>query len=743
MANTFSTVIKNIDTILEGYHFTEMYPERYSSTPTKSFATKAEATTYAQSLVSKFTDYKTKLQTQADVINKKLQTLLDKKNSANTDTTKKWNMVKLYAGVCTASYSDFIYNSAGVVRHLANTNRLNDIVYWGTDKNVDNGLWKGIVWWISPSWGTPWTQYTQLLISNSEKTSAQAAITSGVEPGTTTTTVTTTTQTSSGSTSQSSTTTTTTDWYLTPWDTNNYTWSSKGVLDRGWQWYTDSSKGPNYAMLQQVNYNDTMMNSMAPLTTMMNKWVAYYKNICQIATLRGANAIIKQFKEVIIPSVPKKYYDTTSWDREYDLDLDTQYLDHATNNSETYYSGQETCAKFMADFKYNQMPKATQASITDTTTEDASWICYSWYNFNNNTTMYSTPALLAKQQSASSNTATPADDSYLKSANIDTLAELLERYDGLSAYTAVTPDSLVTYEQYFYDTLNAAKAGWKAKTGMTLSPYCLGTYKSDGTANTTGVAAKPDGSANNSTSGGVNMSSDNLAKNNTRRNSRWTGQTSTPTSYVSSSSEAESAIYAANLQSAQYTYVNIPDPDYVQTAASSGSPCLVTYGKNTTTNQVFKIQTANSNSGVYGASSIVIYKRWHQTEWYLVGPNTAPSNAGNQSYQYARMFRQNKADFSSYYRLISRLYNDAQTILTWALSKYDTDGTVAKFIKENDCDIIDEPWGMTYVFNDYYNWSDDTWTDNFLQYSCRFNKDLCIFKSDILSGSIKPGINEY
>jgi hypothetical protein len=146
-----------------------MYPERYSSTPTKSFATKADATTYAQSMVTKFTNYKKTLQDKADVINKKLQALLDKKNTANTDTTKKWNMVKLYAGVCTASYSDFIYNSSGVVRHLANTNRVNDIVYWGTDKNVDSGLWKGMVWWISPSWGTPWTQYTQLLISNSDQ----------------------------------------------------------------------------------------------------------------------------------------------------------------------------------------------------------------------------------------------------------------------------------------------------------------------------------------------------------------------------------------------------------------------------------------------------------------------------------------------------------------------------------------------------------------------------------------------
>jgi hypothetical protein len=741
MANTFSTVIKNIDNILEGYHFTEMYPERYSSTPTKSFATKADAATYAQSMVSMFTDYKTKLQSKAEVLNKKLQALLDKKNSANTDTTKKWNMVKLYAGVCTGSYSDFIYNSAGVVRHLANTNRLNDIVYWGTDKTKDNGLWKGIVWWISPSWGTPWTQYTQLLISDSEKTTAQAAIASGVEPGTTTTTVTTTTSSSQG-TSSTSTTTTTTDWYLTPWDTNNQTWNPKGVLDRGWQWYTDSSKGPNYAMLQLANYNDTMMNSMAPLTSLMNKWVAYYKNICQIATLRGANAIIKQFKEVIIPSVPKKYYDTTSWSREYDLDLDTQYLDHSTNNSETYYTGQETCAKFMADFKYNQMPKATQVDVKDTTTEDASWICYSWYNFNENTTRYTTPALLAKQQSANGNTATPADDSYLKNAGVDTLAELLERYDGLSAYTAVTPDSMVTYEQYFYDTLNAVKDAWKAKTGMTLSPYCLGTKKKDGTDNTTGVGAKPDGSANNSTSGTVNISSDNLAKNNYRQNTKWIGYTSTPTAYLTNSYIAANTLASCNLQSAQFAYSNIPDPDYVQTAASNGSPCSVAYTKDAT-NHVYKIQTANANNGVYGCTSIVIYKRWHQTEWYLCGPNTAPSNAGTQSYQYARKFQQNKADFTSYYRLISRLYNDAQTILAWALAKYDTNGDVAKFIKENDCDIIDEPWGMTYVFNDYYNWSDDTWTDNFLQYSCRFNKDLCVFKSDILSGAIKPGVDEY
>jgi hypothetical protein len=305
----------------------------------------------------------------------------------------------------------------------------------------------------------------------------------------------------------------------------------------------------------------------------------------------------------------------------------------------------------------------------------------------------------------------------------------------------VTPDSLVTYEQYFYDTLNAAKAGWKGKTGMTLSPYCLGTKKLDGTDNTTGVAAKPDGSANNTTNGTVNMSSDSLAKSTTRRNSRWTGQTSTPTALTSSSSATESAIASVNLQSAQYTYVNIPDPDYVQTAASNGSPCTVTYTKNTS-NQVEAIATA-SNGAVYGCSSIIIYKRWHQTEWYLCGPNTVPSNAGNQSYQYARMFKQNKADFSSYFRLISRLYNDAQTILTWALAKYDTNGDVAKFIKENNCDIIDEPWGMTYVFNDYYNWSSDNWIDNFLQYSCRFNKDLCIFKSDILSGAIKPGADEY
>jgi hypothetical protein len=305
----------------------------------------------------------------------------------------------------------------------------------------------------------------------------------------------------------------------------------------------------------------------------------------------------------------------------------------------------------------------------------------------------------------------------------------------------ITPDSLITVEQYFYDTLNSIKAGWKAKTGMTLSPYCLGTQDVNGNASTTGVSATPDGT-NSNTKGSVNIATDNLAKNQTRNNTRWTNQTSIPTAYVTSTSAAESPIYAINMTTGATTYVNIPDPDYITTdTQGKNTTCVVTYTKNAD-NKMEKMVTSNAGNGCYGATSIIIYKRWHQTEWYLCGPNTAPSNAGTESYQYARKFEQNKADFSQYQRLITRLYNDANTILTWALGKYDTDGSVAKYIKDKG-GIISEPWGMIYVVNDYYNWSDDTWLYNFLQYSCRYNKDLMVFKSDILSGSVKPDSNDY
>jgi hypothetical protein len=289
------------------------------------------------------------------------------------------------------------------------------------------------------------------------------------------------------------------------------------------------------------------------------------------------------------------------------------------------------------------------------------------------------------------------------------------------------------------------KAGWKAKTGMTLSPYCLGTKDANGNAVTgNNVGAYPDGTSSNTTVGTVagSISKDTLAKSTTRRNSRWLNQTSIPSAVTTSTSTADNAIYAATINAGQFTYVNVPDPDYSRTnAQTNGSPCAVTYLANSA-NQVEAITTA-SNGAVAGCTSIVIYKRWHQTEWYLCGPNTVPSNAGNESYQYARKFSQNKADFTTYFRLISRLHKDAQTILSWALAKYDTDGSIAKLIADKGYGMIDTPWGMTYVFNDYYNWSSDDWIDNFCQYSCRFNKDLAIFKSDILGGSIKPKADEY
>jgi hypothetical protein len=724
-----------------------MLPESYSSTPTKSFATKADATTYARSLVTKFLNYKSTLQTRADVLNKKLETLLADKRAANTDTTKQWNYVKLYAGVCTATYSDFIYNSGGVVRHLVNTTRFTDIVYWNSDKSIDDGFWKGMTHWISPAWGVPWTQYTQLLVSNSEKTNARTLMTKGAaEPGSTTTTTTVT----NNQTGQSSSSSSTTDpgWYPTPWDTNSGYWDSNvgawtdKKIDRGWIWGTNGSKGPNQVMLQLADYGHVMMNQMSALTTFLNKWVTYYKNICQIATLNSSHAIKKYFDETIIPSIPKKYYDTTSWSRNYDFDFDTSYIGHKEALPNNTYQAQEMVANFMQEFKYDIMPKATAQTISGTT-DEANLICYTYFDYNNNSTNYTTPAFLAQYQASTSNTAVPSVVTKLQTNNVDTLAELLDRYDGLKAYTVVTPDNLITVEQYFYDNLNAIKAGWKAKTGMTLSPYALGTKDSSGTAVTSGAGLTPDGTANNSTKGTVSgsISTDNLAKNNTRRNSRWTGQTSIPSAYTSSSSNTESAIYSTNMQSGAFTYVNIPDSDYIAANATSGSPCVVTYGRNSTNNVTY-LTTANTNNGVYGATSIIIYKRWHQTEWYLCGPNTAPSNAGNESYQYARKFQQNAADFSQYQRLITRLYQDATTILKWALGKYDTDGTLATYINSKG-GIIDEPYGFTYVFNDYYNWSDDTWLDNFAQYSCRFNKDLCCLKSDILGGSIKPGINEY
>jgi hypothetical protein len=744
MANTFSEIIKNLDDILEGNHLTRMLPESYSSTPTKSFATKADAITYARSLVSKFQNYKSTLQTRADVLNKKLETLLAAKRSANTDSTKQWNYIKLYAGVCTATYSDFIYNSGGVVRHLVNTTRFTDAVYWNSDKSIDDGLWKGMTHWISPAWGVPWTQYTQLLVSNSEKQNAQSLMAKGAtEPGSTTTTTTVTNNTTGQSSSSSS--TTDPGWYPTPWDCNSGYWDSNAgfwdgsKIDRGWIWGTNSSKGPNQVMLQTADYGHVMMNQMSALTTFLNKWVTYYKNICQIATLNSSNAIKKHFQETIIPSIPKKYYDTTSWSRNYDFDFDTSYIGHDEALPNNTYKAQEMVANFMQEFKYDIMPKAT-AQTVDSTTDESNLICYTYYDYNNASTNYTTPSLLAQYQASTSNTNAPSVITRLQTNNVDTLAELLERYDGLKAYTVVTPDNLITVEQYFYDTLNAVKAGWKAKTGMTLSPYCLGLKDINGVDKTAGPAV--DGNTTNSTKGSVSgsISTDSLAKSNTRRNTRWVGQTSIPTSYISSTSNVESAIYAANMQSGSFTYVNIPDPDYTMTNSSNGSPVSVTYTKNTA-NNVCSLTTASTNL-IYGATSIVIYKRWHQTEWYLCGPNTAPSNAGNESYQYARKFQQNAADFSQYQRLITRLYQDANTILTWALGKYDTDGTLATYIKTNG-GIIDTPYGFTYVFNDYYNWSDDTWLDNFAQYSCRYNKDLCCLKSDILGGSIKPGVNEY
>jgi hypothetical protein len=749
MANKFSDIIKNLDEILEGNHLTRMLPERYSSTPTKSFASKDEAAKYAQSLVTQFKSYKTKLQATADRLNNTLTSLLATKNQKNTDTTIKWEMVKVFADVATASYSDFIYNSSGIKRHLMNTNRFTDAVYWNTDKTIDDGLWKGMAHWVSPSWGVPWTQYTQLLVSATEKQKAQALMGAGkTEPGVTTTTVTTTTTTGSGQSSSSSTTTTTTDWYPTPWDCNSGYWDSNAgywdgdQIDRGWIWGTNGSKGPNQIMLQKADYGHVMMNQMGPLTTQLNKWVQYYKNICQIATLNSAHAIKKHFDEVVTPSVPKKYYDTTSISRNYDYDFDTSYIGKDTANANNTYKAQEMVGKFMADYNYNTLPNATSQTVSGTT-DEANLVYYGYFDYNNNTTNYTTPGFLSQYMASTSSTTAPSVITRLQNNNIDTLAELLERYDGLKSYNVITPDSLITVEQYFYDTLDSVKAGWKAKTGMTLSPYALGTAKSDGSANTTGVASKPDGSSLNTTNGTVNISSDSLAKSTTRNNTRWTNQTSIPSALASSTSTAESPVYAINMTTGATTYVNIPDPDHVVTSTTNGAPCQITYqvGTGSNLNQVEKLTTA-ATGAVYGCTSIIIYKRWHQTEWYLCGPNTVPSNAGTESYQYARKFEQNKADFSQYQRLITRLYNDANTILTWALGKYDTDGSVAKYIKAQG-GIISEPWGMIYVVNDYYNWSDDTWLYNFLQYSCRYNKDLMVFKSDILSGSVKPDSNDY
>jgi hypothetical protein len=429
--------------------------------------------------------------------------------------------------------------------------------------------------------------------------------------------------------------------------------------------------------------------------------------------------------------------------RQYDLDLDEIYLGYKDSLSETNYSGQDWAALAMADFKYNVMPDSNNKTIS-TSTNDASLVCYSYYDFNTNQTKYTNPSFLASSQASTGNTTVPTDDSNLKSKGVTDLATLLDKYDGLSAYTYVSPGGLTTYEQYFYDTLNAIKDAWKAKTGMTLSPYCLGLANNDGSANTyLGADGNTTNSAANTT-GAVagSISTDQLAKNSTRNNQRII-TTSALTSLLTSTNVNENAVAAINLQSGTISVVNIADPDYTKTNGSTnGNPCVVTYYSNAD-NKVIRMSSANTNNGVRGACSIVVVKQPTQTAWYLVGPNTSHNNVTNETYQYCRAYTQSGFDYTPYQNLVTRLYQDAVTILEWALGKYDTDGSVRKWIKDNGMGIIENPWGCTYVFQDYYNYSNDSMQDMFLQYSSRYNKDLVVFKSDILGGAIKPKEDEY
>jgi hypothetical protein len=115
--NDLKTIIANIDEALGEGHIIKYFPERYSSTPTKTFASKDLAVAYGTQMLEKYKNVQSALVTAAAAIKTKVNDLVTKNKWSNI------TVVDLSPNPCNISFSEVIYGVAGAksTKNVINT----------------------------------------------------------------------------------------------------------------------------------------------------------------------------------------------------------------------------------------------------------------------------------------------------------------------------------------------------------------------------------------------------------------------------------------------------------------------------------------------------------------------------------------------------------------------------------------------------------------------------------------------